>query len=345
MAETAGEPRLPGGPPRVAGLILAAGRSSRMGRNKLLIEIGGRPLLCRVADMLLASQATPVVMVIGHDAAAIRGAVSGLPVILVDNRDYSDGMATSLKAGVGGLPNDADGVIVCLGDMPGIERELVDRMIAAFDPADGRDIIVPCHGGRRGHPVLLGRRHFHELCALTGDRGARTVIASHPKQVVEIEAADTTIFADIDTPDALAAFEAMIAERDLIAVFCATRYVVLDGDVTAVAVIGRNSTEVDGLLDSRRALTGVFITAWNPRGRAQGAEQNSDAQAELAAAIAATGHVCVPARHRAPDPSWDEESWFVPGFAERDAVDLARAWGQRAIVCVRYGEPARLVMV
>jgi molybdenum cofactor cytidylyltransferase len=98
---------------------------------------------------------------------------------------------------------------VLLGDMPGVRAALLDRLIAAFDPGENRTICVPTHGGTRGNPVLWGRQFFPEMLALEGDVGARSLIARYPDQVCEIEVEDMAPLTDIDTPEALAAYEAM----------------------------------------------------------------------------------------------------------------------------------------
>jgi molybdenum cofactor cytidylyltransferase len=191
---------------RVAGIVLAAGRSSRMGaQNKLLADIGGRPMVRRVVETALASKAWPVFVVAGHMAAEVSDALAGLDVTLVANPDYATGLASSLKAGIRALPAECDGVLIMLGDMPRIESGHIDRVIDAFGLAREADaIIVPVHDGRHGNPVLWPRRYFAELLQLDGDAGARRLIAAHSKQVREIDVGTDAIFTDIDTPEALA---------------------------------------------------------------------------------------------------------------------------------------------
>ena len=189
---------------RIAAVVLAAGLSSRMGSNKLLAEWRGKPLLRWTVEAALASEAKPVIVVTGHESANIEAPLEGLDVKIVHNLHYAAGLSASLKCGIRAVPANSDGAIVMLGDMPEISASLLDRMIAAFSPADGRAICVAVHEHARGNPVLWARRFFPEIESLSGDVGAKTLIAAHEDLVCELEAGKT-VLRDIDTPDALAA--------------------------------------------------------------------------------------------------------------------------------------------
>src|SRR6185437_12182927 len=195
--------KLPPGP-RIAALLLAAGRSTRMGANKMLAEIDGRPMVARTARRILSSHARPVVAVIGNEAEAVDAALGKLPVERVRNPDYAAGLSTSLKRGLAALPEGTDGVLVCLGDMPLVTGRELDRLAAAFNPLEGRAIVVPTRRGQRGNPVLWARQFFPEIAALSGDTGARRLIAEHADVVAEIEMDGDGTLVDIDTPEALA---------------------------------------------------------------------------------------------------------------------------------------------
>ena len=198
---------------RVAGLVLAAGRSTRMGGpNKLLEEINGRPLVRIATEQVLASRAKPVIVVTGHQRERIERALAGLPVTFVHNPHFADGLSTSLKTGIAAVPPEADGAIVCLGDMPQVTPALIDRLIAAFDPARGALVAIPTIGGKRGNPVLWSRRFFPELLAVEGDIGARHLIGSYAEAVVEVAVEDAAALTDVDTPEALIAVRAAMAE-------------------------------------------------------------------------------------------------------------------------------------
>jgi molybdenum cofactor cytidylyltransferase len=193
----------------IAALVLAAGRSSRMGgSNKLLAEISGRPLVRIVVEQALASRARPVIVVTGHQRERVEGALSGLPVQFVHNQDFADGLGSSLRAGIAALPARADGVIVCLGDMPQVDAAIIDRLVGAIDPDKGTLIAVPTIDGKRGNPVVWSRRFFHELMAVEGDIGARHLIGHYSEAVIEVPLTGTAALTDIDTPEALEAVRA-----------------------------------------------------------------------------------------------------------------------------------------
>jgi molybdenum cofactor cytidylyltransferase len=194
---------------RFAAVILAAGRSTRMGGpNKLLAEITGKPLARIAAEAALKSQARPVVVVTGHQGETLREALSDLPLEFVENADFAEGLSTSLRAGISALPADIDGAVVMLADMPQVDQVLIDRLISAHDPEKGALIAVPVLNGKRGNPVLWSRRFFPELTALEGDVGARHLIGKYGEAVVEVPVSGQAALTDIDTPDALRAVKA-----------------------------------------------------------------------------------------------------------------------------------------
>jgi molybdenum cofactor cytidylyltransferase len=178
-----------------------------MGSNKLLAEWRGKPLVRWTVEAALASEARPVIVVTGHEPAKVEAALKGLDVRFTHNLHYASGLSTSLKTGIHAVPANSDGAIVLLGDMPEITPSLIDRMIAAFSPADGRSICSAVHENKRGNPVLWARGFFPEIAALSGDMGARELIAAHEELVCDLEAGGA-VLRDIDTPDALAALRA-----------------------------------------------------------------------------------------------------------------------------------------
>jgi molybdenum cofactor cytidylyltransferase len=193
-------------PGQVAALVLAAGQSRRMGQqNKLLAEVDDRPMISHVVDAMLASRAAPVIVVTGHQAEEVRAALGQRPVQLAHNPDYEQGLSTSLRVGLAALPEDVEGVLIGLGDMPRIRPEQIDRLIAAFNPSENRAIIVPTVRGKRGNPVLFARRFVPEMLQICGDVGARHLIGEHADELVKIEMDDDAALLDIDTPAALEA--------------------------------------------------------------------------------------------------------------------------------------------
>jgi molybdenum cofactor cytidylyltransferase len=198
---------------RIAAVVLAAGRSTRMGGpNKLLAEIRGRPLVRIVVEEALASHAKPVIVVVGHERGEVEKALGALPVQIVHNPDFAQGLGTSLKAGIVAVPADADGAIVCLADMPQVDASLLNRLIAAFDPDRGALIVMPTVEGRRGNPVLWSRRFFPDLMAIEGDVGARHFIGRYSEAVVEVPLEGKAALVDVDTPEALVGVKAAIEE-------------------------------------------------------------------------------------------------------------------------------------
>jgi molybdenum cofactor cytidylyltransferase len=192
-------------PPRVAALIMAAGRSQRMGGpNKLVATIGGKPLVRLAAEAALASRADRVVVVTGHRPDEVRAALAGLDVAFVHNPAYADGLSTSLRTAVEALPPEVDAAIVLLADMPGVNAAAIDRLIAAYDPSRGALIVVPTHAGKRGNPVLWSARFFDALRAVEGDVGGRALLGANAEAVVEVEM-DGAVTLDLDTPEALVA--------------------------------------------------------------------------------------------------------------------------------------------
>ena len=192
--------------PKIGAVVLAAGLSSRMGATKLLADVGGKTMIRHVVEAACASHAGPVIVVTGHAAPQIEGALDGLKIEFVNNPDFAKGLSASLRAGLNALPEDCDGTLILLGDMPGVDIALIDRLIAAFDPDEQRAICVPTRQGKRGNPVLWARRFFPEMLAIEGDVGARNLIGTYSELVCEVEAADDAPLIDIDTPEALAAY-------------------------------------------------------------------------------------------------------------------------------------------
>jgi molybdenum cofactor cytidylyltransferase len=191
--------------PDVAAVILAAGQSTRMGSNKLLETVAGKPVVRHVAEAVLASRARPALVVLGHEAERVRAALAGLEVGFVENARYAEGMSTSLRAGVGAVPKNSAGALVVLGDMPKLTAAIINRIIDGFagGPQDAL-AVAPVAAGRRGNPVLIARGLLPAVEGLTGDMGARGVLDAAGDRVVEVTIDEDAVLLDVDTPQALA---------------------------------------------------------------------------------------------------------------------------------------------
>lgn len=188
-------------PLRLGAVILAAGASRRMGRPKPLLELGGQPLVARAAAAMLAAPVWPVVVVLGADAEKIRPALARLPVLVAENSAWSEGMASSLRAGLATLRQFSrrlDGAVVALCDQPAFSTAIILRLIEA-QHATGRGIAAARYGGRCGAPALFLRGHFAALSALTGDEGARLLLNGEPDRVAAVDLPE--LAADLDTPE------------------------------------------------------------------------------------------------------------------------------------------------
>jgi molybdenum cofactor cytidylyltransferase len=191
--------------PVVAAVVLAAGRSRRMApHNKLLVpDSGGKPMIARVVDNVLSSNARPVIVVTGHQAELVEQALVGRPVRFVHASDYAEGLSASLKAGIAAVPVECAAALVCLGDMPLVTGRMIDRLLAAYDPDEGRLIVLPTFRGKQGNPMLWDRRFFAEILEISGDSGARHLLGRHMEGLAEVEMADEAVLRDFDTPESL----------------------------------------------------------------------------------------------------------------------------------------------
>jgi len=188
----------------VAAILLAAGRSTRMGANKLLEHLNGKPLVRQVAEAALASEAHPVIVVTGHQQEQVKAALEGLDLVFIHNADFADGLSTSLKAGVAALSAEVTAVIVLLGDMPLVTSEAMNAVIMAFEATPEKIAAVPVYKGEWGNPVLLSRVLFGEVARLQGDAGARKLLQGRAGEVLEVPIASDAVLIDLDTPEALA---------------------------------------------------------------------------------------------------------------------------------------------
>jgi molybdenum cofactor cytidylyltransferase len=189
--------------PKIAGIVLAAGKSSRMGSNKLLAELGGKPLVVHSVEKLKSSSVQDIVVVTGNGTEQVKEVLRPLSVTVIYNEHFAEGLSTSLKCGLNAIPADVDAALICLGDMPLVDAQTVDRLIAAFSVSDHRTICVPTFNGVRGNPVLWGRQHFGGLLDISGDQGGRLLMEALSDEVVEVACETNAVLVDVDTPQAL----------------------------------------------------------------------------------------------------------------------------------------------
>jgi len=187
---------------RFSAIVLAAGTSSRMqGRNKLLLSVGGEPLIRGTVRNVLEARPQETVVVTGFQGPAVSEALAGLPVVLRSNPRFADGQMTSVAAGAAALQKATDAVMVCLGDMVLLSgadyRELIDALARLAGPS----ILVPHYLGQRGNPVVLAAWHLPDLVAERRNPGCRNLIENCPEEVVVHEVAHDRFVFDLDTPD------------------------------------------------------------------------------------------------------------------------------------------------
>ncbi|MFN2291404.1 MAG: NTP transferase domain-containing protein [Anaerolineae bacterium] len=184
--------------PPVGAVVLAAGGSSRMGEPKQLLTITGQPMVRRVTETVCAAGLENVVVVVGAHAHRVEEALRGLPVRVVLNRRWAEGMSTSLGIGLKALGSDVQAALVVLADQPGLTVELL-RSLAAHYQTTGAPIVAPFYRGRRGNPVLFDRTLFAELQAVEGDQGGRALLTRYRSSVQEVAVDDAAVLTDVDT--------------------------------------------------------------------------------------------------------------------------------------------------
>lgn len=184
---------------KIAGIILAAGSSSRMGQPKQLLPFGTTTLLGQVIQNARQSNLHEIIVVLGHEAALIRQGLdfSGTRTIL--NPDYLKGQSTSLQAGVKAIPDHCQGAMFLLGDQPLVGPDIINHLISSFTASPGH-IIIPCFKGQRGNPVILPRSLFDRIQSLSGDQGARVLFDEFKPLIVRVAVQDPAIVMDVDTP-------------------------------------------------------------------------------------------------------------------------------------------------
>jgi molybdenum cofactor cytidylyltransferase len=184
----------------ICAIVLAAGRSSRMGSQKLLLPFAGKTVITHIVDQLLASVIDKVYVVVGHEPNRIAKELSGRPVTIVTNPDYESGMLSSVRVGFEALPADCETVLVALGDQPSLASEMVDNMVRSFIKS-GKGILMPLYNGKRGHPIIVARHYQQEILTHYDEIGLRGLLYAHPDDIFELKVSTSSVLQDMDYPE------------------------------------------------------------------------------------------------------------------------------------------------
>ena len=336
----------------ISAILLAAGESRRMGQTKQLLEWGGKTLLQRVLDNLLRSQLDEVILVLGHEADRIRQKIDTRKVKVVINRNYREGMITSLQQGLMTLREGVEAFFIVLADQPGIGPEVFDRLISEFKRVTPqKNIVLPTYRGRRGHPALFSVKYRKEAFHLKGDVGFRQVLQEHPEDILAVEMDTDSTLQDIDTPDDFRRqVEIELAgERPLT---LAGALAIRESEVISLAGGGGKTTLLFALgreLSSRKE--GVVLTTttkiWEPAPSSDFAlfisDQISEVEKWILKNLGASPYLLIAAARLANGklqgiaPSWVEKIHSLPGVS----VIIVEADGAagRSLKAPRAGEP------
>jgi len=183
----------------ISAIVLAAGHSRRMGTQKLLLPFRGKPMIATIVDELLGSPVDEVIVVTGKSHEALAAALVGRDVRLVVNTNADSEMLQSVRCGLHLVNAESDAVIVALGDQPTLTAAVVGELIRAYQ-STSRDIVVPVHKGKRGHPLLVSTQLQDEIFRCHDGRGLRGLLDAHAERVLEVEIDDANILKDIDLP-------------------------------------------------------------------------------------------------------------------------------------------------
>jgi molybdenum cofactor cytidylyltransferase len=184
----------------ICSIVLAAGRSRRMGAQKLLLPLGDQTVIARIVDEVLLSPVDRIFVVVGPDGARIAEALAGRRVEFVTNPDPEAEMLSSVRCGLRAMPEDCDAVLAVLGDQPGVTADVIAAIVQAYNTS-GRGIVIPTHNGRRGHPLLFSMLYRDEILTRHDDVGLRGLLHAHPEDVCELEFSTPNVIDDMDLPE------------------------------------------------------------------------------------------------------------------------------------------------
>jgi molybdenum cofactor cytidylyltransferase len=201
----------------ICAIVLAAGRSRRMGVQKLLLPFGGKTVIAHIVDQLTASSVDEVYVVVGYQGKQVSEGLSGRPVSIVNNSNYKSGMLSSVRCGLHAISQQCKAVLVALGDQPSVTMKLIDRMLQNFASTE-KQILVPLYDGKRGHPIICSAVYRDEILTHYNDIGLRGLLHAHNEDIFELSVETSGVLSDMDLPEdyrrELALFKAK-AEGDI----------------------------------------------------------------------------------------------------------------------------------
>lgn len=184
----------------ICAIVLAAGCSNRMGTQKLLLPFGQSTVVSHIVSQLTKSKATKTYVVVGHQADKVIKELSNQPITIIHNPKYKSGMLSSVRAGIRGIAQECDAVLIVLGDQPSITTKLIDKMAQHFSLTE-KKIIVPKYNGKCGHPILISTIFKKEILTNYDDVGLRGILRAHDDEVFEMDVSDSSVITDMDYLD------------------------------------------------------------------------------------------------------------------------------------------------
>lgn len=185
---------------KVSCIVLAAGKSTRMGRQKLLLRYDGKPMIRSIVEKTISSNASPTIVVIGSHKEEVKNELTDCSVLLSENERFEEGMLSSVQTGFSAVPPESEGVLVLLGDQPMVSETVINRLISVFQKT-AKGLIIPTFNGKRGHPVLISSKYKQSINSLNPEMGLRELFLKNSRDILEIEVQTEDVLKDIDTPE------------------------------------------------------------------------------------------------------------------------------------------------
>lgn len=184
----------------ISAIVLAAGKSQRMGVQKLLLPFGSKTVITHIVDQLTASSVDEVHVVVGCQGKRVSQELSDKKVSIVDNPDYETGMLSSIRCGLRAMNRKSETVLVALGDQPSVTTKLIDRILQTFATTD-KQILVPLYNNRRGHPLIFSSVYCDEILTHYDDVGLRGLLHAHKEDICELPVTESGVLSDMDYPE------------------------------------------------------------------------------------------------------------------------------------------------